>query len=560
VLPRQTWTLTVKTLLIAFIRHPSSTILRALILPIIFMIFLANARRFFVPPAYFGIGEASPVKDLAVAMDAASGGRNTLVFVNGGFEGGDIEKVINQSMGLVEGKGKVVKMLRNETELVDICRNTLRLVSTCFAAAVFHSSPTEGPGGIWNYTIRTDAALGSRLDVRKSTNDIELYIIPLQNTIDTIIASLNTTIDHSSLPSRVYEYPYTSRTNQEREDRIRSIFMNGIIDYTAVAFFVGVVGVIYQLVGFVATERETGMAQLIDAMATNIRPWQPQVARLVSHHFAFDIIYLPGWVIMALVLANGLFTKTSTWLLILFHILAGLSLTSFSIFGAAFFRKSQLSGIATTIIAIVLAIGAQIVSKGGAHTGTVTVLGLLFPPMTYVFFFINMARWQKGNNPTELVHRPPDGTWGTVGIVLWIFLIIQTFMYPFLGALVERWLYGTSSKARSVVSDTDADTPTVQLTDFSKHYPPNWFFRYVAPLFGKHKETVVAVNGLTLGMIKGHITVLLGANGSGKTTTLECIAGLLRVNSGSIRVNGTGGLGICPQKVHHPLEYLISTF
>ncbi|KAH0562664.1 hypothetical protein GP486_002660 [Trichoglossum hirsutum] len=548
VLPRQTWTLTLKTLLIAFIRHLPSTLLRALILPIIYIVFLANARRFFVPPANFGIAESSPVKDLSVAMDAASGGRNTLVFVNGGFEGGDIEKVINQSMGLVEGKGKIVKMLRNETELVDVCRNTLRFVSTCFAAAVFHSSPTEGPGGIWNYTIRTDAALGTRLDVRKSTNDAEIYIIPLQSTIDTIIASLNTTIDHSSLPSKVYEYPYTSRTNQEREDLIRSIFMDGIIDYTAVAFFVGVVGVIYQLVGFVATERETGMAQLIDAMATNIHPWQPQVARLVSHHFAFSMIYLPGWVIMAVVLANGLFTKTSAGLLIVFHILAGLSLTSFSIFGAAFFKKAQLSGISTTIIAIVLAIGAQIVSHGGGHTGTVTVLGLLFPPMTYVFFFINMARWQKGNHPTSLVHRPPDGTWSTIGIVLWVFLIVQTFVYPCLGALVERWLYGTSSKARSVVSNTDGDAPTVQLTDFSKHYRPSWFFRHVSPLFAKRKETVVAVNGLTLGMIKGHITVLLGANGSGKTTTLECIAGLLRVTSGTIRVNGTGGLGICPQK------------
>ncbi|KAH0545393.1 hypothetical protein FGG08_000534 [Glutinoglossum americanum] len=549
VLPRQTWALTLKTLLIALIRHLPSTFLRAFILPIAYMVFLANARRFLVPPAYYGIGTSAPIKDLSVAMDAASGGRNTVAFVNGGYEGGDIEKVINQSVALVEGKGKIVKVLRNETELVDVCRNSLRLVSSCFAAAVFHSSPTEGPGGIWNYTLRTDAALGSRVDVRKSTNDVEVYIIPLQNTIDTIIASLNTTIDRSSLPSKVYEYPYTSRTNQEREDNIRTIFMNGIIDYTAVAFFVGVVGVIYQLVGFMATERETGMAQLIDAMATNIHTWQPQLARLVSHHLAFDIIYLPGWVIMSLVLTNGLFTKTSPGVLIVFHILAGLSLTSFSIFGAAFFKKAQLSGISTTIIAILLAIVAQVVSHGGAHTGTITVLGLLFPPMTYVFFFIYIARWQKQNIPTDLVHRPPSGVWGTIGIVLWVFLIVQIFAYLLLGALVERHLHGTSSKARTVVSNTaDDDTPTVQMTEFSKHYKPGWFFRYVAPLFGRRKDTVIAVDGLTLAMDKGHITVLLGANGSGKTTTLECIAGLLRLTNGSIRVDGTGGLGICPQK------------
>ncbi|KAI9763090.1 MAG: hypothetical protein M1840_000937 [Geoglossum simile] len=549
VLLRQTTALTVKTLLIALARRLPSTLLRALILPIIYVIFLANARHIFVPPSRFGIADSTPVKSLDVAMGEASGGRNTLVLVNGGFEGGDIERVINRSMAVVEGKGKIVKVLGNETELVDTCRNSLRLVSVCFAAAVFHSSPTEGSGGIWNYTLRTDAALGTRFDYRKSTNDVEVYVIPLQNTIDSAIASINTTIDHSSLPSKVFEYPYTSRTQQEREDHIRSVFMNGVADYVAVAFFVGVVGVIYQLVGFVATERESGMAQLIDAMATTIHPWQPQFARLTSHHLAFDIIYLPGWVIMAVILEIGLFTKTSMGILIVFHLLAGMSLTSFSIFGAAFFKKAQLSGIITTIIAILLGIAAQIVSKGGAGSGTVTVLSLLFPPMTYVFFFISLARWQHQGLPIDMVRRPPNSTWGTPGLVLWAFLIAHVFAFPLLGALVEKYLHGTTSKARSVVSGADdSNTPTVQLVGFSKHYVPTWFFRYIAPLFGKRKETIVAVDGLTLGMVKGHITVLLGANGSGKTTTLEGIAGLLKVTRGTIRVNGTGGLGICPQK------------
>jgi ABC-type multidrug transport system ATPase subunit len=40
----------------------------------------------------------------------------------------------------------------------------------------------------------------------------------------------------------------------------------------------------------------------------------------------------------------------------------------------------------------------------------------------------------------------------------------------------------------------------------------------------------------------------LGANGSGKSTTLDAIAGMNTVTSGTITVNGTGGLGIAPQK------------
>jgi ABC-type multidrug transport system ATPase subunit len=42
--------------------------------------------------------------------------------------------------------------------------------------------------------------------------------------------------------------------------------------------------------------------------------------------------------------------------------------------------------------------------------------------------------------------------------------------------------------------------------------------------------------------------VLLRANGSGKSTTLDAIVGLNTVTSGAITVDGTGELGIVPQK------------
>lgn len=40
----------------------------------------------------------------------------------------------------------------------------------------------------------------------------------------------------------------------------------------------------------------------------------------------------------------------------------------------------------------------------------------------------------------------------------------------------------------------------------------------------------------------------LGANGSGKSTTLDAIVGMNILTSGTITVDGTGGVGICPQK------------
>ena len=68
-----------------------------------------------------------------------------------------------------------------------------------------------------------------------------------------------------------------------------------------------------------------------------------------------------------------------------------------------------------------------------------------------------------------------------------------------------------------------------------------------------------AIKGITLEVWKGEIVTLIGANGAGKSTTLNTIAGLLKPRQGSIAldgmpVNGTGaskmvyrGLSLCPE-------------
>lgn len=57
---------------------------------------------------------------------------------------------------------------------------------------------------------------------------------------------------------------------------------------------------------------------------------------------------------------------------------------------------------------------------------------------------------------------------------------------------------------------------------------------------GLHKRygDVVAVDGLDLDVEEGEIFGILGPNGSGKTTTVECIAGLRTPDSGTVRVAG----------------------
>lgn len=73
----------------------------------------------------------------------------------------------------------------------------------------------------------------------------------------------------------------------------------------------------------------------------------------------------------------------------------------------------------------------------------------------------------------------------------------------------------------------------------------------------KRYGDVTAVGGLTLGIQEGEIFGLLGPNGSGKTTTINCLCGLLEPTGGTVRVGGFDAtkqsaevrkiLGVCPQ-------------
>ncbi|MCJ1475765.1 hypothetical protein MMC13_004429 [Lambiella insularis] len=507
--------------------------------------FLSFARNLFIPPSIYGIGSSTPILSLHSAFPEVSGGRTTLAFVNNGFTGGQIEVVINQIADVARADGKIVQVLSQEDELLTVCRNSLRGASFCIAGVVFNSSPTEGDGGLWNYTLRADGSLGETIKVTQSDNNHEIYVLPLQHAIDAAIASTNKSANHAAL-NTVYEYPFTSESQQERDTNIRVRYMGGIVSILGVAFFIGVCGILYQQVGAQATERESQMAQLIECMMPNLRRWEPQVARLLSYHLAFSLLFAPGWIAMSIILQKGVFQQTSIGIVLILHILTGLSLASFSLFGAAFFKRAQLSGISITIIALLLAVIAQVINS--ASSGAVAILGLLFPPMTYTFFILLMARWETQDIGTNLIHSAPDNPWTLPGIVFWIFLIIQIFGYPVLAALVERLLWGTTSSGRRLNSTGDAQT-AVEIVGFTKHFKPNWFAQHLGFLLRhKEKQTVVAVDNMSLNVLPGQIMVLLGANGSGKSTTLDAIGGLTTVTSGSITVDFRQGLGFCPQR------------
>ncbi|KAF2808309.1 putative ABC transporter [Mytilinidion resinicola] len=527
---RQIWALTWKDLLLTLNRkQAASTIFRAFTVPLVFVMYMSFIIRVYWPKETYGIGTSTPIRSLPDALNGAGEGRHTLALCNYGPRDGDIDKVIAAIAASARTTGKPVELLYNPDDLLTVCRSALSGNTKCFGAAEFYTSPKEG--GAWNYTLRNDGAFGISINVKKNNNDAETYPIPLQHAIDAVIASVEFGEDTTSLPKTVEEYPFTSKTQKQWDDSITTSIQNANTKYIGIVWYLGFVGLCYQLVGIVAGEREQGMADLLESMMPNTARWQPQVARLLGHHIAFTIIYFPSWILMAIIAKVGLFPKISLGILIIFNILAGLSLNSFSILGASI-KRSQLSGITAIVVALVLGIVAQITAET-LSTAAVTILSIIFTPMKYVFFFIFMARYEHKQIPANLVEAAPGATWRVPGIAFWIMMIVQIFVYPVLGASVERYLYSTASKRGRTVTYDDTTHP---------------FYRVVAPLLGFEKTPVVAVKSLSLTALPGHILVLVGANGCGKPTTLNAIAGLNDVTSGAIDLDGTGGIGICPQK------------
>ncbi|KAF2861198.1 putative ABC transporter [Piedraia hortae CBS 480.64] len=531
---RQTWTLCEKTLRIVLFRHWLRTILRALIAPVVFMFFISYAKNFFIPPSNFGVGHPRPLRDLANAIASSTGGRDIFLFVNNGHTGGAIDEVISQVRMPIDNQGMEVKVLNSDDELLRICRGSIRSVSRCFAAVSFISSPNEGPGGLWNYTIRADGAMGSRIYVNRHNNDAEIFVLPVQHAVDAAIASL----ENIELPE-VDQFPFTSQTAAQRKRQITRMYMRTLINILAVAYFIGMVGVCFQLTGEMAKEREMGMSQLIEAMMPNRRRWIPQAARLLAMHLAFDILYLPSWILMGIIIARQNYYNSDVGVLVSFFILAGLSLSSWSIAFASLFRKAQLSGITVAIVSILLTIIIQVVPP--QSTGACVALSLIFPPINYTMFIIYMAYWQRHSLGPRLLKPAPDAIWEVSGWVFFVFAIFQFAVYPVVGALVERALYGTASQMRSL-RYRQTNEPTVKVSGLSKIYRPKWWRRW------KNAPPVCAVNNLDLTVLHGQILVLLGANGSGKSTTLDMLSGLQKPTEGTIEMDATGGIGLCPQK------------
>jgi ABC-type multidrug transport system fused ATPase/permease subunit len=236
-----------------------------------------------------------------------------------------------------------------------------------------------------------------------------------------------------------------------------------------------------------------------------------------------------------------LFSTSSVLVSLFWQILAGWSLTSASVFAAAFFRKHQLSGVYVAVGFLVMALGAMIMenpSQQPPGLTAVTVPSLLFPSMNFVFAIATYCRFEKQAGPVDMLQTHPDISIPVSAVILWVFLIIQIIVYPVLAIFVEKLRHGISYRHRTFeVGPAAADSVfALQTSGLGKTYFTPW---YKSLFCQDDAEDVVALEDLDLVSQNHQMLCLLGANGSGKTTTLDLIAGVQSPTQGSVRINAT---------------------
>ncbi|KAF8590206.1 P-loop containing nucleoside triphosphate hydrolase protein [Ramaria rubella] len=609
---RQFWALFRKNWIVLS-KHKLLNVLRCLVLPIAYGIFLAVAQVFLIKPNHYGLGTPTPILSLSDVFDPTL----SLVWADGTSatthpSPSDVMSLVTQS--LQPSDRALVRQVSSPAAIAPACPQNFNGFSECFAAVAFTSFPTPtnvtlippsnssalppfnvtaggipdglnpldtAPNGtnvlprtsLLNYTIQGDAGLGF-IDVVGHKSDFERRVLPLQWAIDSAIIQLQS--GSSAPPPTPLEWPFSMETDEEQSLRIRLSYIRGLRTLLVIALFINFLGIPYHLPGSYVTERAAGLTAHLRAMGLRDLP------RIVSWHASISLAYLPGWILTAILWKFRIFAGTNVGIMIVVHLLTGLSLASYSLFIALPPLPPSLSASTSTFLAIILAIIGLVFAK--ASTGAATIFVLIFPPSFYVFCVRAMAGFEVHQIPTSVVQHDPDN--GLMMLPLIIVAIIDVFLYPFLAVQLERYFYDahdppSSPKSRSWFSlrkskAARAPSPTLDPapTYSSQSSPPAIIVSHLLKTFTTSvlrpkSNTVTAIADLSFTVPRTGIFVLLGSNGAGKSTALGVLAGLIGRTGGSVvfpspslhhheeKPNGVwdgpsrppkGALGIVPQK------------
>ncbi|OTB14249.1 hypothetical protein K445DRAFT_368081 [Daldinia sp. EC12] len=549
-LGRQTWALTRKNLLITILRKWRSTFFRSLLFPIVVLVLLLEVQNFSKDTNRYGIANPRSVDSLA---DSMAGNTKSLILVQEPGLGPDFQPVLEKITDPLDSNRLV--HLNDSNKIDATCPVDYHGNSPCHAVVIFKDSPLSGRvNATWNYTIRADPSVSYwSFNVFDTNSAIDRVYLPLQLAIENAMLNL------TDIPDFM---PYTYLTQDEVDEQSRKSFIIMALYLLSFVYYITFIPVGHHVAGMIAFERETGMSDLIDAMGGGVA-WP----RVLSYVFTFDILYLPLWIIMGALYWALLVPNQNPAVTIFWQIFTGWSITSSSVFGAAFFKRSAFSSLWVSLIPWLLAICAAFSENLAepASLGQVVALSFFFPSMNYIYFFNFIAKAEIIGTRLDMQQPLPDSKLQDEGLItgqghginwvsltgpyfLWIILIVQIIGYALLAVLVETYLHGNNHRRRTFHNTPEAVNShvAIETVNLEKQYRPSWFKKFFCCA---RTPKTKAVDGLNLVSQKRQILCLLGPNGSGKTTTLDMLAGFQAPTGGQVNINASPSqLGICPQR------------
>ncbi|SNX85939.1 related to ATP-binding cassette, sub-family A [Melanopsichium pennsylvanicum] len=516
-------------------------LLRCLNIPIAYYIFLGEAKNFFNTTNDLGLGQPATIRRLANDLHNPVYWLDTRTSTTASrFSAQQIFDLVLE--GLEPNQHSLIRQVQNEEELGLACPQAFNGLSSCFGAVEI--SDITAAGSVV-YTLRFDPGL-NRVKVSTNSGDAETRTLPLQFAVDSAILQLN------GAPASTYdqvplEQPYTIQTNAEQAESQRRGFLGGVDQLTVLAFFIGMLGVVWHLPSSISEERGSGMTALLTTMGCG------QLPRLLSWLCGPGAAYLPAWFVMGGSLSATLWTTSNKALCIFAHVLPGLAMASWSLFVATFFARANVSSIITTALAILMAIVALItkqISEGGG-----IVIGLLFPSASFVYEFIAISAYEHEGLAADATASHDGINKGPSILGQIVVQVIAIFLFPALTILLEHKLFSAQPFFQWLFRRTPSSSSDHSATHYSeKGHVPALQINNLTKQYSK-KASSLAVDQLDLTVPRGTITCLLGSNGSGKSTTIGVVGGTIRPTSGSVFIDGyprntapPGLLGVCPQK------------
>ncbi|CAE6450969.1 unnamed protein product [Rhizoctonia solani] len=537
--------------------HWFRNILRCFLLPIAFAFFFAYASEFLNRPDKLGFGSAVEIPLLGDVWTS-----DTIYYVdNTGYSNSRVPALISalaQHSNLSPAQQSRLKPLESPDDVQRICKSNFNMVSECFAVLIFDYVPFNPQDrSPLSYTIRADSGR-NRVNVVKNNGDAEKVLLPIQWAVDRAGMEMMGVMG-AETPR---EWPYTKKTNEEQALSRRLSYIDIIEDLLVFVLFVVFLGIVYQLAGAVVDERASKLASLMHVMGCG------RAARIVSWHISISMVYLPAWIITAVIWQRRIFSATNVGLVIAIHTIAGFSLSSFTLLASMPFHKSpQLAAISTTFISLLLAIIAMLLPDSPTACGMYT---LIFPPGFYVFAIKSISRFESrqqgavvgGKNGFRIAGEQGLIDGRILGVAIGV-AVANIFLWAHIAGVVERSMFepGAGERDASTTSSgffgflrrrkpttrpTDEAPPVPVLTSMtnSTHpVPAAITLHNITKTFKPAKrraERITAVENLSLSVPARGIFVLLGANGSGKSTTLGMVAGLEKPDSGWIEFNDQG--------------------